>query len=157
MVSLIIFFLSGFVFQSHGEVFLPPDKEIQKYCTGAIDLVREQHYFFQKKALDDLQKDIEERIAILEKRKNEYSSWFEKYENFITSYGKNIINSYKTMPSDSAAGQLAKLSPEISAHILMQLPDQASSIMSEMDPESAALITNIVASFLKFQQSKRSK
>ncbi|QTP63809.1 MotE family protein [Candidatus Liberibacter africanus] len=153
---LLFFFIPGFTNHSHGSSF-PEDKEIQKYCTNVINLVQERDYLFQKQVLEDLQKDIEKRIIILENRKNEYDLWFKKYESFTASYNKNILDIYKKMDSESAALQLEQLDPDISSHILMRLsPRHSSSIMSKMNPKSATMITNIVANMLKLKKSQRS-
>lgn len=149
---LLFVFLQGFIHQSRGDSPLV-DKEIQKYCTNVTDLVRERDYLLQKKVLEDLQKDIEKRIIVLENYKNEYDLWFKKYEQFISSYNKNILDIYKTMDADSAALQLEKIDSSISSHILMRLsPRQSSLIMSKMNPQSATVITNIVANMFKFKK-----
>ncbi|MBY7649197.1 MAG: hypothetical protein C4617_01570 [Candidatus Liberibacter europaeus] len=153
---LLFFFLQGLICQSYGDLLINPDQEMQKYCTNIADLVRERNYLSNKKALEDLQKKVEDLLVLLENRKNEYDTWFKKYDNFISSYNKNILDIYKKMDSDSAAIQLEKIDPAISSHILMRLiPRQSSLIMSKMDPRYAAIITDTVANMLKFKKSKR--
>ncbi|MBL0848614.1 MAG: hypothetical protein EU981_00695 [Candidatus Liberibacter ctenarytainae] len=157
LFGLFFFFLQGFTGQSYGNSSVL-EQEIRQYCTGIADLIREHHYLLHKKVLEDLQREIEQRVKVLENHKNEYVEWFKKYEDFIASYDKNILDIYKKMNSDSAAAQLENINPEISSHILMQLsPRRASSIMSKMNPKSAAMITDIIARILKFQKPKRSE
>ncbi|ACT56848.1 MotE family protein [Candidatus Liberibacter asiaticus] len=156
LLFLLFFFLQGFANQSYGDPTLV-DREIQQYCTNVIDSVRERDYLSQKKVLEDLQKDIEQRVILLENHKKEYNLWFQKYDSFIMSYNKNILDIYKKMDSDSAALQLEQIDPDISSHILMRLsPRQSSLIMSKMNPKSATMITNVVANMLKFKKLKRS-
>ncbi|WP_333947748.1 MotE family protein [Candidatus Liberibacter brunswickensis] len=153
---LLFFFVHGITQHSYGDSSIV-DKDIRQYCTNIIDLIRERDYLFKKKVLEDLKKDIEKNIVLLENRKNEYDMWFKKYESFISSYNKNILDIYKKMDSESAALQLEQIDPDISSHILMRLsPRQSSSIMSKMNAKSATIITNIVANMLKFKKSKRS-
>ncbi|AHA27644.1 hypothetical protein lam_273 [Candidatus Liberibacter americanus str. Sao Paulo] len=144
--------MQGFICKIYGSVDLQ-DKEIQRYCTNISDLVRKRNYLSQKKVLEELKNSIETRVSVLESTKNGYYMWFRKYDDFISSYNKNILDIYKKMDPDSAAIQLEKIDPEISSHILMRLSTrQSSSIMSKMDPKSAAIITSIVANMLKFKK-----
>lgn len=121
--------------------------EIQQFCTNIADAARDQRYVLQKKDLEDLQSNIDERIAELEKRKAEYQDWLKRRDDFLKQAELGLTDIYKNMKADAAAGQLELIHPEIAAAIVMRLPARQSSlILSEMDSEKAATLANIISS-----------
>jgi flagellar motility protein MotE (MotC chaperone) len=121
--------------------------EIQQFCTNIADAARDQRYVLQKKELADLQAGVNERITMLEKRRAEYEDWLKRRDDFLKQAELGLVDIYKTMKADAAAGQLELVNPEIAAAIVMKLPKRQSSlILSEMTPEKAAVLTNIISS-----------
>ncbi len=124
----------------------PTSSEIQKFCTNIADAARDQRYLLQKKELTDLQAQVDERIAILEKRKAEYEDWLKRRNDFLQQAEVGLVGIYKTMKADAAAGKLELVEPEIAAAILMKLPARQSSlILSEMKNEKAAKLTDLIS------------
>ncbi|HEV7317112.1 MAG TPA: MotE family protein [Ensifer sp.] len=134
------------------DVTAPPagdatQNEIQQFCTNIADAARDQRYVLQRKDLETLQKGIDERIATLEKRREEYEDWLKRRNDFLKQAELGLVDIYKTMKPDAAAGKLEMVRPEIAAAIVMQLPPRQSSlILSEMTDEKAAILTNIISS-----------
>lgn len=120
--------------------------ETEAYCANIVDAARDQRYLLQKKELGELQAQVNERIKLLEKRRDEYQEWLEKREDFLRVAEGTLITIYKKMKPDAAATQLALVKPEIAAAVIMKLDARmSSSIFNEMDAEKAAMLAGIIA------------
>lgn len=129
---------------------LPKDStaaDIEKFCTNIADSARDQRYLLQKQELEKLQADVDERIAVLEKRKTEYEQWLKVRNEFMAKADAGLVEIFKTMKADAAAPQLEKMRLELAAAIIMKLPARQSGlILSEMDPQKAGQISMIMSS-----------
>ena len=121
--------------------------EIREFCTNIADAARDQRYLIQKQELETLQKDVDERIKVLEARRAEYEDWLKRRNDFLKSVESDLVEVYRKMKPDAAAAQLAELKPEIASAIVMKLPPrQSSTILGEMPADKAAALTRIIAS-----------
>ena len=121
-------------------------EEIKAFCANIADAARDQRYQLQKEELTKLQAQVDERIAILQKRKDEYESWLKKRNDFLKQAEAGLIDIYKKMKPDAAAAQMAQLDPYLVSAIIMKLkPAQSSLILAEMEPKKAAMITAIMS------------
>ncbi|PLU77483.1 flagellar protein [Sinorhizobium medicae] len=121
--------------------------EIEKFCTNIADAARDQRYVLQRKDLEKLKANVDERIATLETRRAEYEDWLKRRNDFLKQAELGLVDIYKSMKPDAAAGKLEMVRPEIAAAIVMRLPPRQSSlILSEMSDEKAAMLTNIISS-----------
>ena len=121
--------------------------EIRQFCTSIADPARDQRYLLQKQALEKLQSDVDARIAIMDQRKAEYEDWLKRRNDFLAKADDGLVQIYKNMKPDAAAASLDNVKITIASAIIMKLKaSQASLILSEMDPQKAATVTNIMAS-----------
>lgn len=121
--------------------------EIQQFCTNIADPARDQRYLLQKQELEKLQADVDQRIAVLEKRRAEYEDWLTRRNEFMKQAEANLVEIYKKMKADAAAPQLEEINPILAAAIIMKLPARQSSlILSEMDANKAAMVAAIMSS-----------
>lgn len=124
---------------------LSTQDEIQRFCTNIADAARDQRYLLQKQELEKLQSDVNERISVLENRREEYEDWLARRNHFLAQAKVNLVDIYKTMKADAAAPQLEEMHVEIAAAIIMQLPPRQSGlILSEMDALKAATVAGIM-------------
>jgi flagellar motility protein MotE (MotC chaperone) len=122
------------------------EEEIRAFCGNIADAARDQRYLLQKKELEELQAEVDERIGLLEERSAKYREWLQKREDFMQVADTQLVEIYKNMAPDSAAAQLEIVKPGIAAAIVMKLsPRLASSILNEMDTKKAAALTTIIA------------
>lgn len=120
--------------------------EIREFCTNIADAARDQRYLLQKQELENLQKDVDERIKTLEARRAEYEDWLTRRNAFLKQAEGGLVEIYRKMKPDAAAAQLAELNPQIASAIVMKLPPrQSSTILGEMPADKAALLTRIIA------------
>ena len=121
--------------------------EIRAFCTNIADAARDRRYLLQKSELEQLQSDIEDRIATLEKRRAEYEHWLKLRNDFLVRAEGGLVEIYKNMRADSAAEKLELVDVNVAAAIIMKLkPRLASQILNEMEAETAANLTSIIAS-----------
>lgn len=121
-------------------------EEIRAFCANIADAARDQRYALQKTELEKLQTQVDERIAILEKRKAEYEDWMKKRDAFAKQAEAGLVDIYKKMAADSAAQQLELMDPNLSSAIIMKLsPRQSSLILTEMEAKKAALVASIIS------------
>ena len=122
------------------------EEEIRTFCGNIADAARDQRYLLQKKELEKLQADVDERIKLLEERSVKYRDWLQKREEFIRVADTQLVEIYKNMRADAAAEQLEIVQPGTAAAIIMKLsPRLASQILNEMDTKKAATLTGIIA------------
>jgi flagellar motility protein MotE (MotC chaperone) len=121
--------------------------EIRQFCTNIADPARDQRYLLQKQELQKLQADVDARIAVMDKRTAEYTDWLKRRDDFLKNADSGLVEIYKNMKPDAAAASLNDVRIVVAAAIIMKLsPRQSSLILAEMDPQKAAVVTNIMAS-----------
>lgn len=121
-------------------------EEIKAFCANIADAARDQRYQLQKEELTKLQAQVNDRIAVLEQRKNEYQDWLNKRNAFMKQAEAGLVDIYKKTKPDVAAAQLVLIDPNLASAIIMKLkPAQAGLIFAEMDPKKAAMITAIMS------------
>ncbi|MFL0692449.1 MAG: MotE family protein [Agrobacterium tumefaciens] len=123
------------------------EAEIRQFCTGIADAARDQRYLLQKQELDQLQADVDSRIAILEERRAEYEDWLTRRNEFMQQAEGQLVEIYRKMAPDAAAPQLEETNVMLAAAIIMKLPPRQSSlILTEMSPAKAAQVASIMSS-----------
>ncbi|MDB5556709.1 MAG: flagellar protein [Rhizobium sp.] len=121
-------------------------EEIKAFCANIADSARDQRYLLQKEELSKLQAQVDDRIGQLEKRKSEYEGWLKQRNEFLRKAEAGLVDIYKGMKPDAAAGQLNLINPNLASAIIMKLsPRQSSQILAEMDPKKAAALTEIIS------------
>lgn len=122
------------------------ESEIARLCGNILDPVREQRYALQVAELEGLQKEIQERIDLLETKRAELEQWATKREAFAKQASGMLVDVYANMKADAAAERLETIDGGLSAALMLKLkPRSAAAILSEMNKEKAALITRIMA------------
>lgn len=120
--------------------------EVEAYCANIVDSARDQRYLIQKRELGDLQVQVNDRIKMLEQRRDEFQTWLKKRDDFLRVAEGTLVEIYKKMKPDAAATQLALVNPEIAAAVIMNLDARlSSSILNEMEADKAAMLAGIIA------------
>jgi flagellar motility protein MotE (MotC chaperone) len=116
------------------------------FCEGVVDAAREQRYYLKQQELKALLTSLDERLAVLDKRKAEYEEWVQRREDFAKHATANLVEIYSGMKPDASAVRLAELEQNLAASLLLAIaPRQASAILNEMDEKVAASLTGIMA------------
>lgn len=121
-------------------------EEIKAFCANIADSARDQRYLLQKEELVKLQAQVDDRMGQLDKKRVEYETWLKQRNEFLQKAEAGLVDIYKGMPADAAAGQLNLVNPNLASAIIMRLsPRQSSLILAEMEPEKAAALTEIIS------------
>jgi flagellar motility protein MotE (MotC chaperone) len=121
-------------------------EEIKAFCANIADSARDQRYLLQKEELVKLQAQVDERMSLLDNKRIEYETWLKQRNEFLKKAETGLVDIYKGMPPDAAAGQLNLVNPNLASAIIMRLsPRQSSLILAEMEPEKAAALTEIIS------------
>ncbi|MFZ2099993.1 MAG: MotE family protein [Oricola sp.] len=128
--------------------------DIERFCTNIADAARERRYAIQKAELQTLREEIEARIKVLEDKRAELQMWADKRESFSAAASAGLIDVYSKMRPDAAAQRMEKLPGELTAALLAKLnPRVAGTILNEMTPDRAALVTVIMAAAADKQET----
>lgn len=121
--------------------------EVQRFCTNIADEARDRRYALQRQELERLREEVDGRIVALEDKRAEFEVWLDRRETFLDNATNGLVEIYASMRPDAAAERLAEVRVELAAAILMKLqPRDAGVILDEMNSESAAMLTTIIAS-----------
>ncbi|MFX9180981.1 MotE family protein, partial [Acinetobacter baumannii] len=89
--------------------------------------------------------DLDERIAQLEAKTEEYKAWLARRDEFARRVTDNLVVIYSRMRSEAAGQQLMAMDEETAAAVIMKLdPRVASAILNDMNPQHAARLTSII-------------
>jgi flagellar motility protein MotE (MotC chaperone) len=123
-----------------------PKSEIERFCGNIADAAKDRRYALQAQELQELQAELDKRIAALEAKRAEYESWLKRREEFLSKAEDNLVSIYGKMKPDGAAERLAEVDVELAAGILMKLDSRkAGVILNEMERKAAATLTGIMA------------
>lgn len=121
------------------------DTRSSQYCTNIADAAADARFAWQKQTLASLEKEIEDRIKVLEQKRAEYEEWLRRRNEFLAKADESIVAIYSRMRPDAAALQLANMNDDVAAAIIAKLnPRSASAVLNEMEPARAAQLTNIL-------------
>lgn len=124
----------------------PKSGVASQYCTNIADAAADARFAWQKQTLAALEKEIEERIKLLEQKRAEYEKWLQRRNEFLAKADESVVAIYSRMRPDAAALQLANMHDETAAAIIAKLnPRSASAVLNEMEPARAAQLTNMIA------------
>lgn len=118
----------------------------RQFCVNIADAAADAKFAWQKRALTDLQQDIDKRIVLLEAKAAELQKWMSRRDEFSNKARESLVLIYGRMRPDAAAQQLTAMDEETAAAVLNKLDARISSaILNEMEPAQAARLTGIIA------------
>jgi flagellar motility protein MotE (MotC chaperone) len=122
------------------------DANAALYCRNIANPAADARYARQADSLAKMEKQVEARIAELEKKRAEYEEWVNRRSDFLAKADESVVAIYSQMRPDAAAQQISIMDAEAAAAILSKLqPRTASAILNEMDARVAAHLTNVMA------------
>lgn len=129
---------------------LPPEKAVEtdaeRYCANVGPSIVEARVAWQVKRLGDLDAQVKQRIADLEKAEAEARDWIAKRDALIAAASDEVVAVYARMEPESAARQIGIMDDRMAAAILGRLkPTAAGAILDEMEAERASHLESIIA------------
>ncbi|MBB2963896.1 MotE family protein [Methylobacterium sp. R2-1] len=109
------------------------------YCANIADAAADARFAWQKEQLAAMERQVEERIKLLEEKRAEYEAWLKRRNEFLAKADESVVAVYAKMRPDAAALQLANMPDEAAAALLTKLNARtASAILTEMEAARAA-------------------
>lgn len=124
--------------------------EIKRFCGNIDSQATDARFELQSQQLLQLRAQIDERIKVLEEKRQEYENWLNKRNEFLAKAQDSLVNIISKMRPDAAAAQLALIDDFAAASIILKLsPRISSAIMNELPPEKSASLTKVLVSAQK--------
>lgn len=124
--------------------------EIEKFCGNIDSQAADARFELQSQQLQQLRTQIDDRIKVLEEKRQEYENWLNKRNEFLAKAQDSLVNIISKMRPDAAAAQLALVDDFAAAAIMLKLtPRVSSAIMNELPPEKSANLTKVLVSAQK--------
>jgi flagellar motility protein MotE (MotC chaperone) len=127
----------------------PPDKSVDasvsRYCANVAPVAAEARIAWETRRLNELDGQIKQRVAELEKAEAETRDWVGKREALLNSASDDVVSIYGKMDPEAAAAQLATMDEPVAVSILHKLKvSAASAILDQMDAARAARLTSLI-------------
>ena len=123
-----------------------PQNPSQQYCVNIADQAADARFAWQAKTINELEKEIDKRLAELEAKRAEYQEWSNRREEVLARASDHVVAIYAKMRADAAALQIAVLDDELASTVLAKLTaSKASAILNEMEPGRAAQLAKAMA------------
>jgi len=131
-----------------------PDIEASRFCANAAPSIAEARVAWESKQLSELDAQVKQRLADLEKAEASIQDWAAKRDAMLKSASDDLVAIYAKMQPETAATQIAAMDDSMAAAILGKLkPGAAGAILNEMEAERASRL----AAFLSGAASAEKK
>jgi len=121
------------------------DSGVSRYCANVAPIAAEARIAWETRRLNELDAQIKQRVAELEKAEAETRDWVSKRETLLNAASDDVVSIYGKMDPEAAATQLAAMDEPIAVSILHKLNVRAaSSILDQMEAARAARLTSLI-------------
>jgi flagellar motility protein MotE (MotC chaperone) len=130
------------------------DIEASRFCANAAPSIAEARIAWETRRLSELDAQVKQRIADLEKAEASVQEWVAKRDAILKAASDDLVAIYAKMQPETAATQIAAMDDSMAAAILGKLkPGAAGAILNEMEAERASRL----AAFLSGAASAEKK
>jgi flagellar motility protein MotE (MotC chaperone) len=120
--------------------------EASRYCANIAPSFAEARIAWQAKRLSELDAQLKQRIADLEKAEASAREWIAKREALMGAASADLVTVYAKMNPESAAKQISAMDDRVAAAILAKLkPGAAGAILGEMEADRASRLAGLIA------------
>jgi flagellar motility protein MotE (MotC chaperone) len=128
----------------------PADKSVEadasRFCAAVAPSIAEARIAWQTKRLAELDAQVKQRIADLEKTEASAREWIAKREALATSANDGLVAIFAKMEPEAAARELSALDDRMAAAILGKLkPNAAGAILDEMEADRASRLVGVLS------------
>src|SRR5271166_5327736 len=124
----------------------PADADASRFCAAVAPSIAEARIAWQTKRLAEIDAQVRQRIADLEKAEASAREWLAKREAALKAANDDVVAIYARMQPESAAQQLGAMDDRVAAAILAKLkPAAAGAILDEMEAERASRLAGILS------------
>jgi flagellar motility protein MotE (MotC chaperone) len=113
------------------------------YCAAVGGHASEALLAWQVKRMEELEAQLDAKVAELERKRREHQEWFERQQVAQKKMEEGVVAIVAKMRPDAAASQLAAMDEAVAAALLTRLePRNASVILNEMSATKAARLAD---------------
>ena len=121
------------------------DPGVSRYCANVAPVAAEARIAWETRHLNELDAQIKQRIADLEKAEADTREWVSKRDALLNSASDDVVAIYGKMDPEAAAAQLAAMDEPIAVSIMHKLKvGAASAILDQMEAPRAARLTSLI-------------
>jgi flagellar motility protein MotE (MotC chaperone) len=124
----------------------PADVEASRFCANAAPSIAEARIAWETKQLSDLDAQVKQRLADLEKGEASIKDWMAKKDAALKSASDDLVAIYSKMQPEAAATQIAAMDDQLAAAILGKLKaGVAGAILNEMEADRASKLATLLS------------
>ena len=122
------------------------DVEATRFCANVAPSIAEARIAWQTKRLSELDAQVRQRLADLEKAQASVQEWVAKRDAMLKSASDNLVAIYAKMQPETAATQISAMDDQMAAAILGKLkPSAAGAILNEMEADRASKLASFLS------------
>ncbi len=120
--------------------------DASRYCANVAPAIAEARIAWQTKRLAELDAQVKQRIADLEKAEASARDWIAKRDDEMKAASDDVVAIYARMEAESAAKEISAMDDRMAVAILGRMkPSAAAAIFSEMEAERAGRLSSMIA------------
>jgi len=120
--------------------------EASRFCANVAPSIAEARIAWQTKRLAELDDEVKQRLADLEKAEASVQEWVAKRDAMSKAASDGLVAIYAKMQPENAAVQLSAMDDQTAAAILAKLkPGAAGAILDEMEAERASKLASVLS------------
>jgi flagellar motility protein MotE (MotC chaperone) len=124
----------------------PPDVEASRFCANAAPSIAEARIAWETKQLSELDAQVKQRLADLEKAEASVKEWVAKKDASLKAASDVLVAIYAKMTPEAAATQIAAMDDQMAAAILGKLKaGAAGAILNEMEADRASKLAVVLS------------
>ena len=124
----------------------PGDSDASRFCASVGPSIVEARIAWQTKRLAELDAQVRQRIADLEKAETAARDWIARRDALMAAANDDVVAIFAKMQAEAAARELSAMDERIAAAILGKLkPSAASAILDEMESERANRLVGLLS------------
>ena len=117
-----------------------------RFCSNVAPSVAEARIAWQTRRLSELDAQVKQRLADLEKAEASVQEWVAKRDALLKSASDDLVAIYSRMQPENAAVQLSAMDDQMAAAILGKLkPAAAGAILDEMEAARASRLASFLS------------
>ena len=122
------------------------DTDASRFCANAAPSIAEARIAWQTKRLGELDAQVKQRLADLEKAEASVQEWVAKRDAMLKAASDELVAIYAKMQPEAAAAQIGAMDDQMAAAILAKLkPNAAGAILDEMEAERASKLASLLS------------
>jgi flagellar motility protein MotE (MotC chaperone) len=120
--------------------------DASRYCANVAPSIAEARIAWQTKRLSELDAQVKQRLADLERAEASVKEWVAKREALLKAASDDLVAIYAKMQPETAATQISAMDDQMAAAILARLkPSAAGAILDEMEAERASKLAALLS------------